>query len=73
METRGTSVRDDSQPSGSKVGLSVEEEEELARGRTRSGTLFTRQSRGHYSSLATLKKVHHKIFSLNSTFCLVGE
>ena len=47
--------------------------EAVARGRTRTGKLFTRQSRGNYSSLAELRRAHKKIFSMDPSFCLLGE
>jgi hypothetical protein len=74
MDTRGR-VRNDPSPDGGKRGWRTEgeEEEEVPRGRTRSGAIFTRQSRGHYDSLAALKKVHYKLFLLEPTFYMVGE
>lgn len=48
------------------------EPEDLARGRTRSGALFTRQSRGHYASVAELKRAHPKVFSPEPSFYVVG-
>ena len=48
-------------------------DESTDRGRTRAGTLFTRESRGNYSSMADLRRAHRKIFSLEPTFCLLGE
>ena len=71
METRAASVRKPP-PSSGKRGLAVEEEE-FDRGKTRSGAVFTRQSRGHYESIDILKKVHKKLFLLEPTFYLIGK
>jgi hypothetical protein len=61
------------QPRRGKAGRTVAEAEEsdLARGRTRGGKLFTRQSRGHYATLTQLRKAHPKLFSLEPSFYLV--
>ena len=32
------------------------------RGATRSGRVFRASNRGHYSSLAELRKAHHRLF-----------
>jgi hypothetical protein len=48
-------------------------EEDLARGRTRSGEPFRRVNRGHYSSIKQLTNVHKRLFSPKPTFVMAGE
>ena len=72
METRAASVRKTT-PSGKRGAKFEEEAGEVDRGTTRSGALFTRQSRGHYESMSVLRKVHKKLFLLEPTFYIIGE
>jgi hypothetical protein len=63
---------DDERPRRGKAGRSsAAAEEDIARGRTRGGRLFTRQSRGHYDTLAQVRKAHPKLFSMEPSFYLV--
>jgi hypothetical protein len=43
------------------------------RGKTRSGTTFTRENQGYYTSMSQLKSSHRRLFSPGSTMSVVGE
>jgi hypothetical protein len=45
----------------------------IARGTTRSGAVLRRVQRGHYPSIAALKKAHHRLFSQEPVFMKAGE
>jgi hypothetical protein len=45
----------------------------IARGTTRSGAVLRRVQRGHYPSIAALKKAHLRLFSQEPSFMKAGE
>jgi hypothetical protein len=62
--------------SGGRYGLRSrvdDDDEDLARGELRGGKTFRRISRGHYPSIAALKKAHKRLFSQETTFVFSGE
>ena len=49
------------------------EDVEMVRGETRSKSTFRRIARGNYTSLASLKRAHQRIFSLEPVLAVCGE
>jgi hypothetical protein len=54
-------------------GVKRQKLDTFARTTTRTGKLYSRLNRGHYATLAMLKKVHHKLFSMEPTMYVIGE
>jgi len=64
--------------SGGRYGLLRDQKDDdddaaLARGTSRTGAPFRRVGRGHYASLAALRKAHVRLFTQDAVFVFTGE